>query len=117
MSRSGNVSVAVRVRPTGGVTSSSNCMTLDRERGKISVRNNDGGMHHFDCDRVRSSSITSHKKDCLGSIFVDPVVGLFVFSVSVRVGVLVVAEPRIVDSEYISRNMMGDEGLKVMRKN
>lgn len=48
MSRSGNVSVAVRVRPTGG----GSCITLDRERGKISVRNNDGGLHHFYCDRV-----------------------------------------------------------------
>jgi hypothetical protein len=62
MSRTGNVSVAVRVRPNRGgnssKSSSSNCITLDRERGKISVRNNDGGMHHFHCDRVGPCHVT-----------------------------------------------------------
>jgi hypothetical protein len=81
MSRSGNVSVAVRIRPTGGVTSSSSCITLDRERGKVSVRNNDGGVQHFECDRVGrrhhpSAVLARNGAYCFD--FIVPVVGSFV---------------------------------------
>ncbi|KAI2506838.1 hypothetical protein MHU86_7623 [Fragilaria crotonensis] len=47
MSRTGNVRVAFRVRPPEG-----DCISTDAERSRVSVRGNDGRVHHFTCDRV-----------------------------------------------------------------
>jgi hypothetical protein len=48
MSRTGNVRVAFRVRPP-----EDDCIRTDEERSRVSVRGNDGVVHHFTCDKVR----------------------------------------------------------------
>jgi hypothetical protein len=49
MSRSGNVKVAVRLKPGGD-----DCISVDHDRRRVSVRNTDGAIHSFSVDQVKS---------------------------------------------------------------
>jgi hypothetical protein len=44
------VRVAVRLKPGGD-----NCVSVDHERNRVSVRNSDGAVHSFTVDQVNSN--------------------------------------------------------------